>query len=189
MWPLMHVEIGPHAMARAVQIVEPFAPQRLASQGIKLRSAHTFGETGQFQLNMTFQHQCVDALLLLGQRTKGYGSRDIRGAVLILSTAVDEHKSAGFNRNISLRRGLIVHDCTVMFVTHDGIKGETAIERLCFSQTCQLLFQRDFGLIPFLNGRNKPLQKPHHGHAITQHGVAKALDFAFVLHGFHHRNG
>ena len=91
----MHAKIATHTMPRAVQIIQSFTPKRLTSQDINLRTTGTSRELAAFNLDMPFQHQCIDTPLLFCKRPEGDGTGDVGGAVLILGTAIQQQESCG----------------------------------------------------------------------------------------------
>ena len=110
---LMDVQIGAHAMARSVQIVQALAPQRLSRQNIYLRATGAAGELAQFYLDMSLQHESIDAPLLVCQRAQGNGARNVCRAVEILCATIEQQKTFRQQRHVSLCRSLIVDDSPV----------------------------------------------------------------------------
>ena len=139
MGPLVDVEISAYAVTRAVQIVQSFAPHILACQDVDLRATCTTGELTEFYLDMTFEHEGVDLLLFLRQWSEGNGTSDIRRAVEILRTTVEQQHAFGLQGDIRLWRSLIVHDGSMSAVSGDGIERDVTIERLLSPETRQFL--------------------------------------------------
>ena len=82
----MHAEVRAYAVARAVQIVEACAPKAAAGYGVDLRARRAAEKAAQLKLDVGFEHEGVDAPLLVGERAEGYGARDVGCAVEILRT-------------------------------------------------------------------------------------------------------
>ena len=89
-------------MTSAVQIVQSFAPHILTAQDVDLGTACTTGELTEFYLDMALEHEGVDLLLFLSQWSEGDGTGDIRRAVEILRTTVEQQHALGLQGNIRL---------------------------------------------------------------------------------------
>ena len=119
----MHIQVGAHAMPRSVQVVQSLAPQGLTGEDVKLRTAGARGELAEFYLDMAFQHEGVDALLLFRQGAEGNGAGDVGGAVEILCAAVEQQEAFWLQRYIRLRSGLVMYDGTMSLIAGDGVEG------------------------------------------------------------------
>ena len=84
----VNVQVATDTVTRTMQEVQTSLPQGLTGNSIYLRTCGTLRELQQLQVDMSLQHQRIDAALFVGQRTKGDGTRDIRRTVLILSATV-----------------------------------------------------------------------------------------------------
>lgn len=73
---------------------------------------------------MAFQHQGID-ILLLRERAKGDGSGDIRRAVEILGSAVEQQHSLRLQGDVRLGRGLIMHDGSMGAIAGIDERGNT----------------------------------------------------------------
>ena len=88
---------------------------------------------------MTFQHQGVDASLLIGERTEGDGARDICRAILILCATVEQQQTLSFQRNVRLGRWLVVDDGPMLLIGRDGVEGDILEQRLLTSKGLEFL--------------------------------------------------
>ena len=79
---------------------------------------------------MALQHQRIDPLHFLRQRSEGNGTGDIRRTIEILRTTVEQQQPAGFQGDIRLWCRLIMNDGPMRPIARDGIKGDTPEERL-----------------------------------------------------------
>ena len=126
----MDVEISANAVTRAVQIVQTFAPHILTSQNIDLRAARTTGELTKLYLYMAFEHEGIDLFFLISQRSESDGTGNIRRAVEILRTTIEQQHALGLQGDIRLWRGLIVHDGCVRAISGNRVERDIAIEGL-----------------------------------------------------------
>ena len=119
---LVDIQIGPYPMSRAMQEIQSGVPQVAAGNGIELGAAGSIGEAQQLQLDMTFQYECIDAALLVGDRAEGNGTGNVGGAVRVLCTTVEQQQSFGTQRGIGIGCRLIMNDGTMGLVSRNGIK-------------------------------------------------------------------
>ena len=181
----MHIQITSNPMSRTVQVVIPLAPHRFAGDGIDLRAARPGGETAQGKLDVSLQHQGVNAPLLLCQPAQGNGPCDVCRTVFVLCPAVNEHQPVRLYGGVCRRGRLVMHDGTVRLVTHDGVEGDAFEKRLFGTQCRQPSVERHLRLSAGLNGRLQPGQEFHHRNAVAQHGGTEAVLLHPVLDGLH----
>ena len=176
-------------MARAVQIVESGLPQGLTRNGVELRASGTIGKAEHLQVDMPFQHQRVDAPLLVSQRTEGNGAGNVCRAVLILGAAVDEQQSPWLQGRIGRWRRLIVDNGAMGLIARNGVERQAAIQWLLTAQLFQFPADADLRLTTSLDSRFQPAQPFHQCNAVLQHRMAQALLLSIVLDGFHRWHG
>ena len=138
---------------------------------------------------MTAKNERIDVALLVGERSERYGSGDVGRAVHVLCAAVEQQEALGPQGDVGLGRRFVVNDGTVLLVGGDGVEGESAVERLFGAQVFQFLADRKLGLSALGDGGTQPAQESGHGDAVAQHRLMKTPHLAFVLHGFHLRDG
>ena len=113
-----------------MQIVQALAPQRLSRQNIYLRATGAAGELAQFYLDMSLQHEGIDAPLLVCQRAQGNGARNVCRAVEILCATIEQQKTFRQQRHVSLCRSLIVDDSPVGLIACYGVERDTTKQGL-----------------------------------------------------------
>ena len=186
---LVHVEVAAHAVSRAVQIVVPLCPHILARQGVELCAAGTVGEGQHIELDVSFQHERIDASLLFGQRSECDSSRDVGRTVLILRATVYEQQPLRLQRHVGRLGGFVVHDGAVLLVGSNRVERDVAKQRLLAAQFIESPCDAHFRLPPLCDGRLQPFQELHHSDAVAEHRLMKTRYLGIVLYGFHRRHG
>ena len=87
---LMHIEICTHAMTRAMKIVKPLAPHVLTGKDVDLSAAGAGRELTELNLDMALEHKSIDTTHLICERPESNGTGDIRGAIEILGSTVEQ---------------------------------------------------------------------------------------------------
>src|SRR5262249_998100 len=121
-------------MPGAVVEVATVAPQELPRQGVELRAGGAVGEDGAGEGNMPLENQretlahvlahvFVNFLAQTGIRRADRDSTgDIGGAVLVLSTGIDQEQFAGGDPAVALAGDAVMHDGAVRPGAGDGRK-------------------------------------------------------------------
>ena len=185
----MHIQIGAHAMTRAMQIMQAFTPHGTLGKHVELGAADAGRELGQLYLYMSLEHQGIDMLHLFSQRAKGNGTGDVGSAVEILGAAVQQQQSFGLEWDIRLGRRFIVYDSAMIAIAGNGVEGDIAIEGLLSPEGGQLAVDGHLRLFGNVSIFVQPLQKLYHSDAVFQHRTPKTLLFGGILHGFHPLDG
>ena len=94
---------------------------------------------------MPLQHEGINVLLFLGERTEGDGTGDIGGAVEVLGSAVEQQETFRFQRDVCFWRGFIVHDGAMCLIGSDGVKRDVAIEGLFGAEGFNFSRNGEFG--------------------------------------------
>ena len=185
----MYIEAGAHAMARAMQIVDALLPHGIARQHVELGAATSCRKTHHGQSDVALQHQGIVGTLLRSERAQSNGAGDVGGAVGILRSRIKQQQATGRQGCIALGRGFVVDNGTVRSISCNRVEREPPIERLPAAQFLQSSGHAQLSVTACLHSRHQPVQELHHGHAIAQHGLTKALLFGFVLHRLEGGNG
>ena len=135
----MHIQIGAHTMTCAMQVVQSLPPHILAGQNVDLGAAGAAGELAEFYLNMSLQYQGVDFLFFLCQWSECDGTGDVRCAVEILGTAVEQQHTFRLQGDIRLWRRFVVYDGGVFTIAGNRVEGDVTIQRLFCTKARQLL--------------------------------------------------
>ena len=85
----MYVEVRTHTVSCAMQEVQTLLPHGVASQYIKLGTACSTGELDHCQTDVSFQYEGIVRTFFFCERTKGDGTGDVGGTVLVLGSAVE----------------------------------------------------------------------------------------------------
>ena len=187
----MDVQVSTHAVTRSVQVVQSLAPHRCPCQDVNLRAAGPTGEFAQLYLDVPFQHQRIDQLLLVGQRSEGNGASDVGRAVQVLRTAVEQKQSVRLQGNVGLGRRLVMDNGSMCAVARNRVERDVAVEWLLGAQCRQFPVDGNLRfLMPILpTGLIQPLQELNHGDAVFQHRRLKTRYLGGVLHGLHPLDG
>ena len=130
---------------------------------------------------MTFQHEGVDATLFVGDWSEGNGARDVRRAVHILCSAIEQQQTFRFQRNVRLWRRLVMHDGAMSLIARNGVERKALIQGLLGTQGSEFLVDAHLRLTTSLNGRLQPFQEPHHCNAVLQHRRPETRNLRLVL--------
>ena len=71
---------------------------------------------------MGLQYEGVNTCMLVGDGAKGNGARDVGRPILILRTAVNQHKSMGHYARVACGCRRVVHDGSMRFVGYNRVK-------------------------------------------------------------------
>jgi hypothetical protein len=141
---LMHIKICSHAMTRAMKIVKPLAPHILSGKDVDLSAAGAGRELTELYLDMAFEHKGIDTTHLFCERPESNGTGDVRGAIEILGSAVEQEQALWLQGDIGLWGSLIMHNGAMSLISGDGIKGDVTIERLLSTKSGKLLVDSYF---------------------------------------------
>ncbi|CCY16574.1 oRF1 [Prevotella sp. CAG:755] len=180
----MHVQVGAHAVARAVSVVQAFLPEPVACRGVELGAARAVRETAAAQCDVPFEYEGVGAALLVGERAEGHGARDVCGAVVVLRPGVEQEQAAGTQLRVGVGRGFVVHDGAVGGVSGYRLEAQAAIVGRGGAQFGQFEVNAHFGHAACRHSLVQPVQQADHGHAVALHRTAHPGDLGVVFHGF-----
>ena len=76
--------------------------------------------------------------LVIRDRTEGDSPGDVRGTVLILRTTVYQYHAMRLQRDIRLRRSLVMYYGGMSAIAGDGVEGNVTEQRLLPAKACQL---------------------------------------------------
>ena len=181
MRPLVDTEIRADAVTGAVAVVDAVLPHGIAGQGVNLCAADAVGETGECQADVSLEDERVVEPFFVGQRAEGDGSRNVGRAVLILSAAVEQQQSFGFEHGIRLGRCFVVNDGSMRSVGDNRVEGESSVQVLLRPQSRQLPVDADFCLSSGFHSRLQPMQELHHRHAVAHHRPAETGYLGSIL--------
>eukprot|EP00962_Isochrysis_galbana_P016404 scaffold4698_cov115-Isochrysis_galbana.AAC.5 len=108
--PLVHVEVRAHAVAGAVQEVEPVGPERSAGEGVQHQAGGACGEDGARERRVTLEDSRVGAPFVVRRGAKVDRAGDVGGAVCVLPARVEQVDLAGRDWGALAVGGLVVND-------------------------------------------------------------------------------
>ena len=120
----VHVQVRADAVAGAVPVVEAFAPEELAREGVDLEARRAFGEDGGVERDDAFEHERVRLPLQLRRGAEVHRPGGVRGAVEVLGAGVAEVDCFRIDRRAEARFGFVVDHCCVRARGRDCVEGE-----------------------------------------------------------------
>ena len=91
-WVFMDKKLMPHAMSRAVIVIQPHFPQRTSRESVQLMPVCAGWELQGYQRQEASQYGGIMHTLLRGNMTPGKRARGVSGAVSVLTTRIIQVK-------------------------------------------------------------------------------------------------
>jgi hypothetical protein len=123
--PLMNVQVGSHAVAGAMSIVQAERPEVLSSQRVQSKSGRAFGELAAFKSDVAFKHERIRFFFFCARLAEVQRARCVGGSVKVLSTGVTEVDGFGVDGGTGAFHRLVVDDGSIGAGGGDSVKGET----------------------------------------------------------------
>ena len=140
---LVHIEVRPHAVTRAVAVIEAFSPQELASEGVERETGCSLGEDGGVESDDALQDEGVGVAFHGCWGAEVQGARRVGRAVEVLGARVAEVDGLGVDGGAVAWFGFVVDDGGVGAGGGDGVEGEAG-EVVLGSGVQILLIRRKF---------------------------------------------
>ena len=122
--PLVHIKVRPHAVTRAVAVIEAFGPQELAGEGVEGEAGRSLGEDGGVEGDDALQDEGVGVAFQGGRGAEVQGARRVGRAVEVLGARVAEVDGLGVDGGAVAGFGFVVDDGGVGAGGGDGVEGE-----------------------------------------------------------------
>lgn len=121
---LVDVEVGAHAVAGAVPVVEALFPEELAGEGVEREARGALGEDGRVERDDALEDERVRFALHCCWGAPVQGARRVGRAVEVLGSRVAEVDGGRVDGGADARFGLVVDDGGVGAGGGDGVEGE-----------------------------------------------------------------
>mmetsp|Transcript_5221 Transcript_5221/g.14963 ORF Transcript_5221/g.14963 Transcript_5221/m.14963 type:complete len:447 (-) Transcript_5221:750-2090(-) len=180
--PLVDVERGADAMARAVPVVEPLLPERHPGERVERAAWGALRVDGHVERDVPLQHRRVALFLVLGRRAKVHRPGDVRRATVVLTAAVDEKERVRVDGAARLLLGPVMDHRPVGPAACN--RGERRLDEpgLLAPLARQILINVHLGEDrPGGNGPVQPRQKLGQGHAVPDVGLNVPRQLLVVL--------
>ena len=154
--PLVHVEIGAHAVPGAMHIVHALAPHGTPGEYVQLGSRGSARKLAKLKLDVPLENERVDAPLFVCERAERYGAGDIGGAVFVLRATVQQQEAPWLQRRVGVGRGLVAHVRPMLRLAPHGVETDLAKQPLLGAQVGELLADGHLCLPARLDGWLEP---------------------------------
>ena len=124
--PLVHAQVSPDTVTRAMVIIHPGQPQMISREHVEMRSGHAARKAGARDRDQTLEDEGVGARLFRARCPDDQRSGDVRRPVRILPAAVENDQVTFDQVAVGVRRHPVVRQCAVRARACDRIKGNLA---------------------------------------------------------------
>ena len=121
-------------MPSTMTVVEPRLPESMTSEDVELTTTGPFEVLHEGKLDMTLEHEGVVGAELVGWCTQRDSTCDVRRAIQILTTAVEEKDSLTTDGSGGLRMCAVVDDSTIAKVATDRTEAISVEELILGSE-------------------------------------------------------
>ena len=168
----MHVEEVPHAVSRAVQVVEVVVPQEVTGQSVELRAPCALREVAGSQGDVPLHDQREIAFLARREVAQRDGAGDIGRTVEVLGTRVDEQEPVGGDGGVALGSGRVVDNGAVFVESGDGGETLAHVQVLLRTVFAQLFGNGYLGHLAAVDILFEPAEEAHEGDTVANHRFA-----------------